>query len=214
MKTARLIVIIVLGLMLDSCVGYYKKMTHLSDDELEWINCYNIGDTVLFQSENGQVDTLVVREIKIENSRNPFYIHFIDNHFQDDYFYANATYEFDIISSNNKLEGSFGFNKMVDNDLIIFKSRLNERSSRPFTYHDLAVKRTVDYSKVPKISNIIYNGDVLSDCIVYDETNTDRFYKYNDAVEIDSYIISKKYGLISYTLKSGETFTRVVDDAR
>ena len=49
----------------------YWKFSHLSDDDLTWMEPYNEGDTVLFVSSS-DMDTMVVREKPLHNSFWPF----------------------------------------------------------------------------------------------------------------------------------------------
>ncbi|MGM9684767.1 MAG: hypothetical protein ACI3YI_00850, partial [Bacteroidaceae bacterium] len=56
-------------MLFSSCL--YEKMSHLSDDDLTWMEPYNEGDTVLFVSSS-DMDTMVVREKPLHNSFWPF----------------------------------------------------------------------------------------------------------------------------------------------
>lgn len=83
MKRILLFCVLNLGLLLCGCVGVYTDMSHLSEQELDWTNCYNIGETVLFYSHRGKVDTLIVAEKEIHNTSNPFFIHYLDDYMGD-----------------------------------------------------------------------------------------------------------------------------------
>lgn len=43
---------------------FYIKMTHLSDEDLEWLKAYGTGLSVFFTSNLGSTDTLIVTEKK------------------------------------------------------------------------------------------------------------------------------------------------------
>ncbi|MDE6403576.1 MAG: hypothetical protein K2K86_07185 [Muribaculaceae bacterium] len=208
MKKFKLIGLLLPALMLSSCLGYYSKVSHLSDEELEWVNCYNVGDTVLFESDSGMVDTLVVDYKNIENSRWPFYIHFIDN-MKGDYYNATAIYTFDIKGLQTNIEGSFRVTKLSENDSIEWKSYLMRRFSNGWPYKlGRGAKSVYDKENPIKVTDYIYNGKKLSNCIVFDDDNstTSKYNDYPDSIE--SYVISKEYGLLTYKFAGGDTYTR------
>lgn len=49
-----------------SCGLPYCKKTHLSDEELAWVNHYNKNDTILYYN-NQTIDTMIVVNVKIDN---------------------------------------------------------------------------------------------------------------------------------------------------
>ena len=59
----RLFVAGLISILSHGCV--YIHVTKLTDDDLEWINTYNYGDSVFFTSTHGNLDTLVVRSLSI-----------------------------------------------------------------------------------------------------------------------------------------------------
>lgn len=67
----RLFVAGLISILSHGCV--YIHVTKLTDDDLEWINTYNYGDSVFFTSTHGNLDTLVVTKKFVNNSQNRFY---------------------------------------------------------------------------------------------------------------------------------------------
>ena len=53
----------------NTCV--YHRITHMSDDELEWIANRHEGERMYFKSQYADTDTLTVLEVCIRNSLNP-----------------------------------------------------------------------------------------------------------------------------------------------
>ena len=53
----------------NTCV--YHRITHMSDDELEWIANRYEGEMMLFKSQYADIDTLTVLEVCICNNLNP-----------------------------------------------------------------------------------------------------------------------------------------------
>ena len=48
------------------------NLTHLSDSDLEWIDFYKRGDTLLFQNDTHSIDTMIVVDKGIFNSKKRF----------------------------------------------------------------------------------------------------------------------------------------------
>ena len=60
----------IIGILLStSCV---EKMTHLSKKDMEWVNAYHEGDTVIYKSNKGNIDTMIVDRIDIKDNWIPF----------------------------------------------------------------------------------------------------------------------------------------------
>ena len=51
-------------LAFQSCI--YNKVTHLSDEDLEWIDTYDVGDTILFVSNHGNTDIMIIADYHID----------------------------------------------------------------------------------------------------------------------------------------------------
>ena len=53
-----------------SCVYHY--ITHMNDEELEWLTNRHEDEIFYFKSQTGILDTVTIKEITIHNSLNPF----------------------------------------------------------------------------------------------------------------------------------------------
>lgn len=197
-------------MQLSSCIGYYSDISHFSEDELKWIDCYNVGDTVLFISNNQNIDTLIVDRKKLWNSNNPFFIHFFDDYMGDKY-NAHASCSFHIRNSTKIMTGFLEIEKFAENDSIQWSARLDDRYSEswPFTY-DFESQRNDYIGENPaKVISMNFKDTNLPYCIIFDDTNS-RIIKneFNALKEIEKFIISKEYGLVYYKLQTGEEYYR------
>jgi len=62
-----------LGLSLVSCGG---KKTKFSKSELKWLDVYSIGDTIIFKSENGELDSsFIIKKEIFYPEYNPIEVH-------------------------------------------------------------------------------------------------------------------------------------------
>ena len=193
-----------------SCIGVYTKMSHLSEDDKEWINAYNEGDSVLFCSNHFKIDTLIVTKRKINNRINPFFIHFLDN-YKGDIFYASQSYRFIIKGDGypRDLVGDLIIVKVYENKELSYLVKFFNRDSKVWDYkYNDGLRVYVDENPI-KVTDFKWNGRVFKDCIVLDDTNSE-FQKWTDKTIdlIKKYVISKHFGLIYYELTNGEIFVR------
>ncbi len=161
MKRILLFCTLSLGLLLSGCVGFYTDMSHLSEQELEWTNCYNIGDTVLFYSHRGKVDTLIVAEKEIHNTSNPFFIHYLDDYMGDKY-NAKLMYAFYIKSPSDSIRGILKMEKLVEKDSIQWSVRLFNRYTKSWPYtHDFKADRNIYRGNNPvKVKSILKQYEI------------------------------------------------------
>ncbi len=208
-RLSRLVAVMLMTTAIAGCIGYYSEISHLTDDDLEWYNAWEVGDTVLFDSTAGNVDTLVVVKKRLEDIRNPFYTHCVDNDRGPTY-EASARYSYEIKHPGIVMEGSFRTIKLICNDSLEIKGWLDGLFSKGWDYsydYDRLV-RVVEGDNPIKPRRIRFKGMDLEECIVFDSCNSDygRYSVAGDSIE--SFIISKRHGLISYRFKNGEEYTR------
>lgn len=208
MKSIAYIIFLVFAISLCGCIGYYSDMTHLSDDELQWVNCVNAGDTILFDSDSLHCDTMVVTSKIIRNSKNRFFIHFVDN-YKGDFFEAFAEYEFSITDINRATPNWFRVTKFVSNDSIGWTVSLGNLCSEDWP-HTFDPERLMEIYHGPnpvKKINMELRGRHFSDCILFNNSNC-RYIGLETYTRMESCVFSKDYGLIYYKLESGEEFFR------
>lgn len=208
---------IILCLLLPTCIGIYTDMSHFTENELEWINCYEAGDTVLFRSNLNRYDTLVVLSKEIENSRNPFYYHTFDYSPGPDY-NAVAYCSFKILNYPDSIKGSIKIEKISQNDDIKWTIKLGNRISNAWDYNFNKNLRKIYTGDNPlKPVTIRFCNDTLKNCIFLNELTSEiptpkvnpDMWEWGDK-GIEEFIISKELGLIYYKFYSGEEFFRVI----
>lgn len=171
-------------MLFSSCL--YEKMSHLSDDDLTWMEPYNEGDTVLFVSSS-DMDTMVVREKPLHNSFWPFR----ENEGSSEYV-ANGSIKYII-----KHDG-----KSVDGRCIIFR----EGNGRLYVGFTLQTRR-LHYEDDTKIcfDSIKIKNSVYTDVIKISDSNSSSYSVGRIANEY--FIWSKSKGLLQYKYLNGEVYT-------
>ena len=201
MKHLALLFLLVIVCVMNSCIGYYSDITHLTDDDLKWTDYYNVGDTIFFHSDNMEnVDTMMVIDKRTYNRKNRFFIHYIDNYFGDRY-EANSGYYYVIISGENQIDGDFGIKKFIDCDSIFFSAYLGSLFTN-------GLKGFSNSYRPISTDSCNINGDIYDNCIIVDDKNA---HYINDSRIIDKFIITQNYGLIYYRYTNGTEFFRKFD---
>lgn len=165
---------------------FYHKMTHLSEDDLTWVNAYQIGDTCYYESNLGDYDIMVIKNIQVNNSINPF--NSGSSMVSSDY-EASARMVMDFIT-RFKYDNSFFIRKDVDSNRLIISACVFDLSSE-----DL----------FPTPGRAMVGTECFYDCIVLDENNSHLRYHRREKT-VKSFVWSKSKGLVQYTFNDGETF--------
>jgi len=88
-KLARVILFLFSSIFVASCCLW---KTHFTEVELKWLEPYNEGDTIIFQSTKGDLDTSwVVQKVIYHASCNPIASHGTHLHHTGRIFYQNST---------------------------------------------------------------------------------------------------------------------------
>lgn len=182
------------------CIGIYTKMSHITEEDCEWINAYEIEDTIYFVSNLKNTDTLVVTEKILEDRFNPLYIHFIDNDFGP-YHAALARYKFKIYGSKGVLDGKFRLYRDPEKESLEIISSLGNR----YAYYMSSVKSSSKFHT--GIVPFTIDCHNFKHCFIFDDS-TSKFpdRTSEDEKDIKIYVINKRYGLIYYETYDGETF--------
>ncbi|MDE6337779.1 MAG: hypothetical protein K2L34_14545 [Muribaculaceae bacterium] len=185
-RSAMLIVI----LMLSSCM--HRRMTHLNDEDLKWMDNFNKYPTCTFTSNRGSHSTLVVKEYNVWNSRNPF---FISSNQSWDY-EAAAEVVFEVLQSNRLLKGCFQIRKVLPQKKLAIFAILGNR-----TTNDLPLQDVKEFK---------YKGTMFKECVIVDSLNSHisptKSYPFES--DVKEMVVSKEYGLIYYSFSDGEEFFR------
>ena len=181
--------ILLLLFFFHSCVYHY--ITHMNDEELAWLTNRHEGEFRYFQSKDGAKDTVIICQIDISNSLNPFNMTYF-NTSNTEYIAGGCIhYRF---NRTTGCEGSLYVQKLHNNKPVSFSGGLLGRWSR-----ETPLKLTT-----LKINNVTFN-----DILFFDENNTEQITNHNQVNPIKSYAWSKKHGLVQYTFKDGTSFSRV-----
>ena len=175
--------ILIIVLFCHSCI--YLRMSHLTNEELAWVEVYREGDSCFFKSNLGDYDIIVINEITIHNRINPYNPKLWNSGYD---YTANACIDFDFITRNFS-DNYFFIKKEIDEDILVFSSRLDTRASLYIT---------------PIVKTFTIDSKSFDDCILFDDRNSYLIHSKQNPVK--SYIWSKSKGLIQYTLEDGETF--------
>ena len=161
-------------MLMSSCV--YSHMYHFEDGDLEWMDPYEAGDVIAFETSTG-TDRLYITEKKIYDQASPF----LDNEGQEWFgdYYANAVYVGYFIHNNSKHDFCMIISKRSDGGLEFYNHLM-----------DL-------------FSNEI---KITKDTIVVDTTNANYKRSGPQPDNCESFKWSKKEGLIEYRLRDGTIY--------
>lgn len=189
MKTKIIIIGILLLLFVYNCV--YYRMTHLSKDDLLWLNGMKNYSSIYFVSNTGDIDTLTPTGKFVWNSTNRFYCSAAHGGTYE----ACAGYKYEMKHSDTINDYSFAVKRFADNDILQASADCFQLSS--------------DY--VPIKTQVFRIGDIdYPDCIVFDNSNSCYSEYWRDIIKnkIVKFVVSKEYGLIYYEFENGESYTR------
>ncbi|MDY5632602.1 MAG: hypothetical protein SPF56_08975 [Bacteroidaceae bacterium] len=168
-----------------TCV--YHKITHITDEELEWVTNRHEDEVQYFKSQYGELDTLVILEVWIRNNLDPI-----------NWGYFNT--------SNKEYTASaqvrYGFKNRRNGGIMEIEK---EFCGKPIYFSSVLLASNW-LNKVPlKTSNLKINGIILSDIILFENIATDK----GTTNPLVNYAWSKKYGLVQYKFQDGTSFTRI-----
>lgn len=165
----------------------YWKFSHLTKDDLTWMEPYEEWDTVLFSSPSG-MDTLVVKEKPLYNSYWPF----VKNEGEGSYYTANGSFRYVIRHDGESVEGS----------LLIIKEH-DGRLSLVFRLHRR--RQAIEDAQNVRYCSIKIGKSVYDDAIRIDGSNSQNFSEEKIANEY--FIWSKSKGLLQYKYLNGDVYT-------
>lgn len=177
-------VILIIGVLHCSCV--YHQITHMDDEELEWVTNRHEGEIMYFKSQNGIFDTVTIVEITIHNSVSPINWGYFNTSSKDYIATADVRYRF----SNSNRGGILRIEKRGKNRPICFSSVLEGG----WLYD------------IPLNTTSLQEDDIIINDIMYFENGK------SDSSVIKSYSWSKRYCLVQYTFHDGTIFSRVAKE--
>lgn len=195
-----LIIFTSIGICITSCI--YIKMTHFDRDDLKWMDAYQKKDTILFVSNYNNIDTLCVLNKEVYDSYNPICT--------DDVFGTyNAFAELNFVAIH---EGD-----SLKIDLFISKLEQHERSYFSLYFGDIITNNpTKDNYHMPydlreSLNAVNINNKLFEDCFIINNKNSISSKGLHTlGIEyIKEVVWSKSEGLLKYSFKNGEVFTRI-----
>ncbi len=169
----------------NTCV--YHSITHMSNDELEWIANRHEGERMYFKSQYTDIDTLNVLEVCIRNNLNPINWGYYNTSNKEYTAHAQVRYGF-----NNRRDGGI---------LEIWKNFNGE----PICFSSVLLDSDWLNEVQLKTSCLKINGTTINDIMLFETTTTNK----NTNNSLVSYAWSKKHGLVQYSFQDGTTFTRI-----
>lgn len=192
-KKDWLLIILIVGIVLvifKGCFGLvYDKMTHLSTEDLEWIEASRKHPTLAFHSPEGDRAQFIVQQQYFENSKNPFYI----SESGKRYYEGSAGYSFKILDYSSPVEGRFYIKRAYESDSLCVRIIFNDTN----LYY------------TPILLDTFSIGDsIFKDCIIVDSTKLKTYNTEKKA--FNKLVFSKKAGLIYYRYNDGKEFFRTL----
>ena len=168
----------------NTCV--YHRITHMSDDELEWIANRHKDERMYFKSQYADIDTLTILEVSIHNNLDPINWGYFNTNSKEYTAYAQVRYGF-----KNRRNG--GIMEIV-----------KEFNGKPICFSSVLLGSNWLHNVPLKTSTLKINGASINDIMLFknNATNTDT------TDSLVNYAWSKRHGLLQYTFKDGTTFTR------
>lgn len=207
MKRVEKIIVIILKiiaflfcfLIVKSIFGlFYWRMTHLSPEDLAWVKTIEQKTShSMFVSDTAPPMKLSLKGVDIQNDGNPFYFSSAGG----DVYEANAGYEYVLTGNGKEISGMLRIRKAVDCDSLIFRIRLLDFRT---------VNHAGYYENIPlETKTMTIRGKVFENCICSDSIHWSNRKSYKkDSLEVDSLIVSKKYGLIYFRYSDGTEYYR------
>lgn len=165
--------------------------THLTKEEKEWFSAYEKGQSIIFKSNRGHLDTLIVTE-KVETFGNKdcnwFEIGTIQNNM------LNINFKSKTCLSEANCEGIISISKDKPDEKEIPFIRLFGLEFAPKAEHSLLKKKSIKLSMTKTVYKSAYFFE--------DQINSNSY----GSNYLKSFYWDKKVGLIRYDLYNGEVF--------
>lgn len=186
---AKVFIFTYLFLCVKDCFGlFYWRMSHLSDEELEWITLPSTTPKK-FVSSTGEPMKVEILRKGIANSTNPIYFSYTPS----DEYEAMGLYNIHCTSAKYNCDGKFFIIKTFD--------------SIPLQWTGSLKNFYVTWSAPVDPQAVKINGVELNDCLIADSINSHATYQSNKSEpNVDKFIISKQYGLVYFRFNDGTEF--------
>ena len=192
-------------LFLTKSCFYYEDMTHLTDEELQWMDCVEKYPKPRFVSPLGDTANMIYEELIIRNDTSRFHFKLTSNYMTS--YEAHAYYSYHLSTGADDISGLLWIEKPVESNLLVVWGSLNH-----FSTHKN--KNSRDTFIPLKPVNTIIDSIRYDHCLVFDTLNA----HYNHIAgpgtknKIDKFIINRKHGLMYYRYADGREYFRILED--
>lgn len=184
----------------------YSHMTHLTEKDLEWISCYEEGDTVLFLSNRGNIDTMIIIDKGIRDTYNRL----IPNEGVSSTFEASEWYDFVIFDNSketDKIEGGLYVKKDYETDTLLFTTEF----SRRFAFDvEMSNQTGNEFNNI--FSKFSTNDSIPNNYLMFDDSNSHwSEIEWKKIKKVTHLVFNKSLGLIYYRYEDGEEFMLICE---
>ena len=186
-------IFIISALLFQGCI--YSDMTHLSNDDLQWIDGFYNDSYLEYRSDKNNLDTVFISRLSIQNSSCPIYVS--DNYY--DTFTANASVSCFFRSNPNYNYLLFYLERSIENrdtlsmDIVSDHYDVNDKFISPEKTFSLGDFQTKDQS--------------WDNCMIVDlDYIHPPFDKHCPKRFLKTIVIQKGHGLVYYKYFDGEEF--------
>lgn len=169
LRTAGIIIACTLALCIflkESLGLFYFRMTHLTKEDMEWMDCVKNYPSPVFISNTGDTARLSYTSLCINDSGNRFYVSLSPTYD----FEANATYRFNVKFKDMKIEGALAVFHCAGTDSVCAKYFLGALSSS-------------NTPQIIKPETYQINGRSIKDCLIvspWEQCNANNSYLWDE----------------------------------
>lgn len=188
-KRLILATVIVLCLILVYNACLIENLTHMDEDDLEWVDEFSTRKIHLYKNQHGETDTLIITKYELNNSLCPFMNPFLKFEVSPDY-EANALFNYSLRHNNEVLDGLFRIIKRKNDKEMTIITKLG----------DFWAEDTIRYAA--NTSRLrTYKVDEVRECLSNNEGKNP--YIKNALM---SFSWTKGIGLTSYEFENGDKY--------
>lgn len=177
-------------LLFISCVSKENYDNKMSDDDISWINHYYVGNTIYYESNRGNIDTMVVTELKIQYEKTKTLFDYDRSHYCT---YANVRMELKHLGELKEIW--FSIRRINAHEPLI--------GNMDFCGWDQPDLR----SFVIDTRSCIVNNKQYDNCLFMDTEDLLMTNTHGSIIDLKTVVWNKELGILQYTLKDSTIYT-------
>ena len=177
-------------LLFISCVSKENYDNKMSDDDISWINHYYVGNTIYYESNRGNIDTMVVTELKIQYEKTKTLFDYDRIHYCT---YANARMELKHLGELKEIW--FSIRRINAHEPLI--------GNMDFCGWDQPDLR----SFVIETTSCVVNNKKYDNCLLLDTEDLLMRNNNESIIDLKTVVWNKELGVLQYTLKDSVVYT-------